>query len=363
MTSQIQKQYSLGYFNMARGLGILFVLAGHSLALFYADFAIPVVSPFFGGAGRVFGGGVMAMFFMISGFYFYHRSPLKCVKIQSRLLLKPYCVTAVCIILASVVRYLMSGKNVREMTIRMLLTYAFGFNALNGEQFLGYPIGTVSIFWFVLALFEGWVLFNLICWIPKKSMRIASVFGCVLLSWLLSKLSSVWPWSIHSGLLAVGYIAVGYLIKKYDLLKKKLPKAAWAAILTVSLVCLAFGSVDIAPGLWKLGPVDILGSFCVGFLLMRVYCRIMDLGIVSKGTDFIERIGLNSIWFLCLHAFEKFAIPWNGLSNLFPGRPILCFLICFVARLMLVMVLFQLIMWARRLLWRKQMPKVTLTDA
>ena len=101
----------------------------------------------------------------------------------------------------------------------------------------------------------------------------------------------------------------------------------------------------------------------LGFLLMRVYCRIMDLGIVSKGTDFIERIGLNSIWFLCLHAFEKFAIPWNGLSNLFPGRPILCFLICFVARLMLVMALFRLIMWARRLLRRKQMPKVTLTDA
>lgn len=361
MTKRTTKQYSLGYFNLARGLGFLFVLAGHSLTLFYADPDSTAALPVFGGTGWILGAGIMAMFFMISGFYFYRRSPWKCVKMQARLLLKPYFMTALAIIAVTWVRFYLKGFDFSKKGMELLLTYGLGFNAVHGEKFLGYPIGTISIFWFVLALFLGWILFNMICWLPARGQRIACVCSFVLLSWDLSVLSSVWPWSIHTGFLAVGYIAVGYMIRKYDLLNKQIPVWVWLILGSVSLFCMAFGFVDIVPGIWLLGPLDVLGSFCVGFLLMRTYSRLMERGIGAKGLGVVDLMGLNSIWFLCIHAFEKALIPWKTLSIYFPDRPMLCAAICFVGRLAVILVCFSLLVFIRRLVRRSRIPKVTLT--
>lgn len=361
MTKRMTKPYSLGYFNLARGLGILFVLAGHSMALFYRGSADAASISVFAGAGRVLGGGVMAMFFMISGFYFFRRSPWKCVKMQARLLLKPYGITAVVILAGSLLQNLMQGKPIGQKVAQLILTYLFGFNAVSGETFLGQPIGTVSIFWFVLALFVGWVLFNLICGLPGKTARIAWVCGFVLLSWVMSQLSHVWPWAIHTGFLAVGYIAVGHAIRKYDLLNQKLPIPAWIFLGTVSLICLAFGYVDIAPGIWRLGLLDVVGSFCMGFLLMRTYSRLMDWGSGVRCWGLVDLIGLNSIWFLCIHAVEKALIPWKELIQLLPDQPVLRFTVCFALRLAIVLVCFWLITYIRRFLNWGRRQKITLT--
>lgn len=361
MTKRATKQYSLGYFNLARGLGFLFVLAGHSLTLFYADPDSTAALPVFGGAGWIMGGGIMAMFFMISGFYFYRRTPWKCVKMQARLLLKPYFLTALAIIAATGVKYYLKGADFTRRCINLILTYGLGYNAVHGMRFFDFHVGTISIFWFVLALFTGWVLFNMICWIPGRGMKIACVCSFVLLSWDLSVISPVWPWSIHTGFLAVGYIAVGYMIRKYDLLNLRLPKWVWFLLGSISLFCMAFGFVDIVPGIWLLGPLDVLGSFCVGFLLMRTYSRLVDMGIGAKGLGILDLMGLNSIWFLCIHALEKALIPWEQLRIYFPDQPMLCSVICFTARISVILLCFCLAMGIRRLTRRCRLPKVVLT--
>ena len=52
----------------------------------------------FQGAGTVLGGGIIAAFFMISGFGFYKRTPKKCFKIQKKILLKPYAMVAAAVL-------------------------------------------------------------------------------------------------------------------------------------------------------------------------------------------------------------------------------------------------------------------------
>jgi len=193
-------------------------------------------------------------------------------------------------------------------------------------------------------------------------MRVACVVSCVILSWDLSVLSSVWPWTIHAGLLAVGYIAAGYTIRKYNLLTRELPRLVWLAIGSICLICMAYGFVDIAPGIWKLGPLDVLGSFCVGFLFMRSYSRFMEWGGRPAGFGFIEKLGLNSIWLLCIHAFEKAVIPWNNLIVLFPDSPLLCSCVCFIGRVFIIMFIHRLFHMVRRMVLRRRNPKVVLTD-
>ncbi len=351
-----QNQYGLGFFNLFRGAGLLWVIAGHSLALFSTQSSILSDLPVFSHAGRVLGGGIMVMFFMISGFYFFRRSPKKCLTMQARLLLKPYAVTALATVIGRWVYFTAGHRATWRNTASMVLTYALGLNATHGETLLGLPVYTISIFWFVLALFGGWVLFNLIQQIPHKGLRTLCVVLCVIVGWLLTEISKVWILALPMALLAVGYIAAGCEIKQQDWLSRPLPWYVWVAISAFSLLSLAFGDVDIAACVWKMGLLDIVGSFCVGFLMLRLYFRIMQHNFTGRLVRLLERIGVNSVWIICIHAFEKTLLPWKDLAKLLPDLPLLCGILCLLGRCLLIYLIFKLL----RHFGRRKRHRVTL---
>lgn len=330
-----RKQYSLGYFNMARGMGTLMVIAGHSMALFLNGMNSGPELPVFAGAGRVLGGGIMAMFFLISGFYFKPRPVGRCIRMQARLL-KLYYTTGAAIVISLVVRCLLQGRSCGEMIPRLLRTYLFGFNASGTTVILGWEVGTVSLFWFILALFLGWILYNLICRIKSIAWRRLCVLLCVICGWALTEISHVWPMAIPMGLITVGYIAVGARIREMDLLERRLPAAMEIGVAVIALLCLAFGYVDMSVCLWKLGILDVAGSFCIGYLLLRLYSLYANRnphGILTRQTEYI---GMHSIWIFCIHAFEKALIPWQNLERLFPASPVVCMAVCFAGRLAVI---------------------------
>ena len=65
--SNVSRTLGLGYFNLARGLGMVLIVLGHSINL-YLEPQPTGSGGLFSGAGSVFGGGIMAAFFMISGY-------------------------------------------------------------------------------------------------------------------------------------------------------------------------------------------------------------------------------------------------------------------------------------------------------
>lgn len=358
MRNAPEKYNSLGYFNLARGLGMLLILAGHSVVPFIG---VSIGEPgLFSGAGSVIGGGVMAMFFMLSGFSFYSRSTKKCLSMQTKLLLKPYYMVVLALIAARTLLTLVRGRPILDLFKEILLTYMLGLNAENSSALIGEPIKSITILWFILALFVGWIVFNSICRVKDKRLRQVLIAACIVLSWVLTLISKAWPFCLPMGMLAAGYLAAGYFIKQRNLLTAKLPAWVWCLMVCVTLLSCAFGMVDIGAGIWQLGLLDVAATFCIGFILLRAYAWFMELELHAPAIQLLERIGNRSIWIVFLHAFEKTIFPWYRLNSLFPHSPWLNTIICFVCRSAMIWVMYRMLTWINRNTRKKRKRKITI---
>lgn len=354
MESTQRNHNDLGYFNMARGLGMLLVVAGHSVGLFMLP---PDDTPIlFGGAGSVFGGGLMALFFLISGFGFYKRKPKKCLSIQTKMLLRPYCVVAAAVLLTKLGLAIVKHRSFLQHGGELLPTYLLGFNMEGGGTVCGIPVDSISILWFVLALFGGWVIYNGIVQIQRPTVQLLLVAACILTGYLLTLLSKVWPFCIPMALLAVGYLAAGAQIRKHQLLERKLPAWCYLLLFLPILISAAYGQVDIFACIWKLGFVDVLSTFCLGFLLLKLYALFMARNPQGRLVLLFEAMGFHSIWVVCLHAYEKVIFPWYLLRRVFPHAPGLCAAVCFSGRCIVIYLLYCLLSRANQF-WRRKRRK------
>ena len=357
MGNHPQKTDGLGYFNLARGLGIVLILIGHSINPFLTKSAD--YDPF-QGAGSILGSGVLAAFFMISGFGFYKRTPKKCLSIQKKLLLRPYCLVAVAVLGTKVLLALLEQRSFWQHGGELVLTYLFGLNAEGGGSVLGIPIESISIFWFVLALFGGWMVYNAMMQLKSARVRHCLVAGCVILSYLLTLVSKVWPFCLPMALLAVGYLAVGDAIRKHHLLERQLPIWSWGLLFLIVLLSAAFGEVNIVACVWRLGLIDVAGSFCTGFLLLRLYARLMEREWQGKVVGVLEEIGFHSIWIVCLHAYEKIIFPWYRVCGLFRAQPWIGVCICFFGRCAVMYLIYRIVSYFSRK-WKKKHRKKKIT--
>ena len=341
MEKRLEKSEGLGYYNLARGLGITLIVLGHSMK--------PVLGEMSGSypfqkAGTVLGGGIIAAFFMISGFGFYKRTPRKCFEIQKKILLKPYIMVGSAVLLTKVLLAILKKRPFLKNGGELVLTYLLGLNAEGGGNFMGIPIESVSILWFLLALFGGWNLYNTISRIKSVRWQRCLNVGCVATGYLLTKISAVWPFCLPMGFLAVGYLAAGEKIRKEHLLTRKLPWVCWGVIIVLTLISAAFGEVNIVACVWGLGIVDVAATFCTGFLLLRLYARVTEYDCKGKIARQLEEVGFSSIWIVCLHAYEKNIFPWYRLNAMLPEHPWIAVTLCFVGRCVVMYVLYQLIL-------------------
>lgn len=329
---------TLGYHNLARGIGMVMVLWYHSNTVF-----LPYeenVGGLFGGAGSVIGGGIMALFFMMSGNGFYKRSPKKCFSIQKKNLLRPYWITAAAVLVTKLLLALIERRSFLDHGGQLIPTYLLGLNAEGGGVIWGVPVQSVSIFWFVLALFGGWTMYNAILQEKDTRRQWLLITLCVVVGWALNLISRVWPFCLSQCLLVVGYLAAGVEIRKRELTERPLPWWCWAALMTVAGVCAAFGEVNVVAGVWRLGLLDVIGSYCWGFLLLRLYALLMKLGFNGRLTALLESVGFYSLWVVCLHGYEKIILPWHWLAVVFPDSPMLCALLCFAARSVIIYLMY-----------------------
>lgn len=328
MNTKQESIRNIGSYNFARGIGIIFVLVAHTYSLFVAEKSSSNI--LFSHAGEVFGGGVMMMFFIISGLGFYKRRPARCIKTQSRMLLRPYYIVAVAVLISKLGLAFIRQRSFWKHGGELLLTYLFGLNVAGGGTIAGFPVESIGIFWFIWALFGGWIIYNQISQVSSEKVKNGLVCICVIFGYLLTIFSKVYPFCIHTMLLAVGGIDVGMRIRKNKILESRWPAGLWIILLFSAFISLAWGNVSIVLGQWKLGPLDVCGSFAIGILLVKFFSWIDTKNIHTKAVEQIEKIGFYSIWVVCIHAYEKVIFPWYTLGNRFD--PLISIVICLIGR-------------------------------
>ncbi|MDO5411292.1 MAG: acyltransferase family protein [Lachnospiraceae bacterium] len=345
---------SMGYFNIARGIGMFLIIWGHSLGLFHAwqtggRGPLPASLgqggewKLFQGAGSVLGGGIMAMFFLISGFSFYKRSPKKCFSIQKKTLLYPYWITVAAILISKLLLAALKHRSFMEHGGAYILTYLLGLNAEGGGSLAGIPVESVSIFWFVLALFGGWIIYNAIVQCKKESIQWILVGAGAVLAWLLGLISRVWIFCLPQAFSAAFFLAAGVQIRRWQLLEKRLSAGSYALIGLLLFICAAFGQVNMVNNIWRLGIIDMAGSVCCGFVLLKLYRCLMRHMPQGRVVSWFESAGLYSMWVICLHCYEKVIFPWYRLPGVFPDSPVLGTMVCVALRIVLMYGMYRLL--------------------
>lgn len=337
---------SIGFFNVARGCGICFVVACHSLIYFYP---ITYREGLFGNLLPNLGAGLMAMFFIISGYGFYPQKPKKCIRTQSKLLLRPYLITVCLILLAKLGLAILERRSFWKFGGQYIFSYLFAVNEGWEGTILGLEVDNVAMFWFFWALWGGWIVYNFIARLQSQNVRRILVLGCVLLGWSLTLISQVWVYVIPNMLVVVGFLFIGHRLRETAWLEKpNLTVPEYVVLLVPSLITLAFGGVDMYSFTWLLGPIDILGSACLGVLFCRLFAWLSTFPIENKMTEALGYIGFHTLWIFCIHAFEEKVFPWYRLGNLFSERKYIAVILCFLLRCVVIWIGLKLIEFVSR---------------
>lgn len=181
------------------------------------------------------------------------------------------------------------------------------------------------------------------------------------MSYILTLISKVWPYCFPMMLLAVGYLAAGEFVKKYNLLARKISPKWWVLIVGSTVISGIFGDVNIVACQWRLGLVDVWGTFCAGFLILRFYALFMKKEKTGKIIGVLEEIGFDSISVVCIHAYEKIIFPWYRVSVFFPVQPWIGVGLCFFGRCIVIYLIYKMFFFVKGKIRRKKKQKIILT--
>ncbi|MCD8147171.1 MAG: hypothetical protein LUD84_07845 [Clostridiales bacterium] len=347
MSEHRQTQRGLGYFNAIYGYGMIMVILVHTISFnsdyFYSNFV-------FYGWFSVLGSAYMVLFFLLSGYGFTPSPARKALSFHFRTLLKPYYITAAAVLLAKLILSFVRRRSFWEHGGEYLLTYALGLNVEGGGTLFGIPVESVSILWFLLALFEARCLFNCLAHLKDRRLTYGLSLACTLLGYCMMRFSSVWPFVVHIGLMATGWVALGNLIREEHLLDKKLPLVPLLILAALSLNTFLRSHTDLIRGELNGGLLDVLGLSCLSVLLLFFFDWLTARTIDTAGNRFFAAIGMNNIWIICIHAFEKVILPNYKFLEWFPNSIFLQTVLMFAARTAFIAVVFAGLQTGRELL-------------
>ena len=151
--------------------------------------------------------------------------------------------------------------------------------------------------WFLTSMYISYILF----WIIQKSSKPFLFVSCsIVITYLLSFLPILLPWSIDTAFLMVIFIYFGVIIReKRLLLMINLRWLSWLTILYIAFLYIC-GNINLSVRIYGRSLMIMLPAALLGsILLMKISCYIEKTII---GT-FISMIGRHSLSIFCLIIF------------------------------------------------------------
>lgn len=259
----------LGFVDISKGIGVILVICSH---VYYP--LMEWSSPFF-----------VPIFFFVSGYCTTREIRLKDKFVK---LMVPYVIFQI-----------------------LLLCLYRHFRPLD---FLGviyarwciYPLGIVpnyylldsgnAVLWFLPSMFCSFLLLKLI--MKKNSMEKWFVLGCVIMSYLMSFLPMLLPWSLDTAFLMVLFLLYGNNVRKYRLLEKVSIVQILVLIVIYALAWAFSGEVNLSVRKYGTSLLILLIASLIGCFLTVYFSRqIEDLCF----GNLLSKIGKQSLVLFALH--------------------------------------------------------------
>ncbi|MBQ7345424.1 MAG: acyltransferase family protein [Oscillospiraceae bacterium] len=288
------------WIDLAKGMTMLLVIAGHSV---------------FGGLRRVIFSFHMPLFFILSGLTYRCSTDerqlwQRCKKAAVHLLV-PAAILIGTDILVEIIQMLLDGR-ASEMdgaywTVKALtLVFSSGSRFFLGDMY----IGRVGIPWFLIALFFGRTLFDLI----QLKLRRWATPVCIALT-VVGVVVGQWQWlplSFDVVLASLFFLLLGNLLHRADMRPGALWKAVVAGMVWIGCVFLTWmldgRYLEMAARSYELFPLCYLTAVA-GTLMVCWISVFLEEHLAALVRPFVY-IGKHSLELMCVHTLDHL---WEGL--------------------------------------------------
>lgn len=293
------KKQRLDYFDIAKGISMICIIMGHmgltKVNSFVYTFHVPI-------------------FFLISGYFLNDKISIgKYVKKKIKQLFIPYWTTCafiiVGIILNDTIQYKSLYRTVNNIHIWIIASlYGSGGPIKTQPVFVEKQIGAL---WFLPALFFA-------CMIVRLFLEYKYSFIWILAIAYIGYKSKefIWlPMSIQAGMLASLFVYLGGAARKEDIMEQKVSFPILSVLAGTWLLCVIYGGqFYLVENYLGNGLMDILGALAASYIV------VFFSKIIGEKNNFIIKIlkfiGENSLYILCIHAFELKVLSWNWIKDL-----------------------------------------------
>ncbi|MFL2030447.1 acyltransferase family protein [Loigolactobacillus zhaoyuanensis] len=309
----------VAWIDISRGIAIIAVIIGHSLGSYFPDYFASIIFAFH-----------MPIFFILSGYLYREKEYKRAFTNNFFNLILPYFTVVVieliiliaCRLVPNPILYSRFGS-VRQISLAAI--YGIGGAAVTPWQ-NGIPwIGAI---WFLLAMFFGAQIFNVIMQAPFKKYSLFFKGGLVLMLSFFGAFSAHYltlPFSLNAALMAQLFFFSGYLVHEYDVLNQL------ASYIYIILAIIWLSSA--ATGLFTMSMaspnsvtfVNIIGGVASSLCVMR-FSILLENHFQDKGI-WIKNIlifwGSQSLIILCFHLIDLDSVQiWPHIiaysSKIFP---------------------------------------------
>lgn len=311
--------YYLGMFDLLKGICMISIIISHTQVLFPEN----VFNAESGGFIRhiieavlqivAMGDAVMPIFLIISGYGFrVVSSNKKCIEKQAKALLKPYAYAAVISIGMHVLVHYYKFRYFRgalHATVPVLLGFLVGAGSTTSiHEVQIYGVGPM---WFLITLFMGWVMLNVLFNLLPEKFIGPAVLSISYIGYFIAQ--KIWlPFCLLQSCVGMLFIYIGYVIKKGDWYRKKLPLWLWAVLILLSGFSIIKGGFVMYSLYMPYGFVGAVAAGALAFLIIRLFLNFNWMDFFGRSS--ICMIGRQSLIVMCIHNIEYHAFLWYTVA-------------------------------------------------
>lgn len=306
------KKNTIGMFDVPKGIMMVLIICLHSIYIvekFCPDFQYPLI---FRILAKTSACG-LAVLFGISGYSFRSAPLKKSLFQQAKNLLKPYALSGIAVSAFFLIEDLMIGVNpFFGKTMAGAVSFLLEISA--GGDYGGMRLIAVEVFWYVIAMFNSWILLELFMKLGGGWKTGAAVIICCAVGMFLGHLNTRFFFCIPQSLCCTVFLYAGWLCKKHKILFRDYRLWIYVGCLFLYLAGLFVGEAKIYENIWRLGLLEIPCILAGVFFSIEVY--FWFVGNQSRILRPFITIGRYSLWVMCFHGIDCLIFEWKWIFDL-----------------------------------------------